>query len=136
MGRSDIPEQDEAEALLRDIPRFELGMAPEGINMTTWIFLGSSVVRARIKSNLLRSVGAEVKQALHLYGNALSQWGHQYVSRMVVLVNSNADAYRVQLQRIAGTSNDHLDVPRLEQDLAVLGNWTSKQNSGALQHHG
>jgi GTP-binding protein EngB required for normal cell division len=136
MGRSDIPEQDEAEALLRDIPRFELGMAPEGINMTTWIFLGSSVVRARIKSNLLRSVGAEVKQALHLYGNALSQWGHQYVSRMVVLVNSNADAYRVQLQRIAGTSNDHLDVPRLEQDLAVLGNWTSKQNSGALLHHG
>ena len=97
-----MPEHDEAETLLRDMPRFELGMLPDDINMTAWMFLGSGVVRARIKSSLLQSVGAELKQALHLYGNALSQWSHQYVSRMVVLVNSHADAYRVQLQRIAG----------------------------------
>jgi GTP-binding protein EngB required for normal cell division len=135
MGRSDMPDLDEAEALLRGIPRFELGTTPEGINMTRWMFLGSGVVRARIKSILLKSIGAEVQQALHLYGNALSQWGHQYVGRIVVLVNSHADAYRVQLHRIAGTSNDHIDVARLEQDLAALKIWTSKPNSGAMVHH-
>jgi hypothetical protein len=58
---------------------------------------------------------SEFKQALHLYGQALSQWSHRYVNKMVVLVNSHADAYRAHLQRIAGTSNDHVDVPRLEQ---------------------
>ncbi len=136
MGRSDVPEQNEAEALLRDIPRFELGMPSEGINITGWSFLGSGVVRARIKSTLLKSVGAEVKQSLHLYGQALSQWCHHYVGKMALLVNSHADAYRAQLQRVAGTSNDHLDVPRLEQDLATLRNWTAKEHIGEMLHRG
>jgi GTP-binding protein EngB required for normal cell division len=136
MGRSDMPEQKEAEVLLRDIPRFELGTAPKGFNVTSWMFLGRSVVRARIKSILLSSIGAELKLALHLYGNALSQWCHQYVSRMVILVNSHADTYRVQLQRIAGTSNDRIDVARLEQDLAALRNWNSKPHSEAMARMG
>jgi hypothetical protein len=131
-----MPEQKEAEVLLRDIPRFELGTAPKGFNVTSWMFLGRSVVRARIKSILLGSIGAELKLALHLYGNALSQWCHQYVSRMVILVNSHADAYRVQLQRIAGTSNDRIDVARLEQDLAALRNWNSKPHSEAMARMG
>ena len=136
MDRSDMPEPSEADALLRDIPRFELGMPQEGINLSAWRFLGNGVVRARIKSTLLKSIGAEVKQSLHLYGQALSQWCHQYVSKMVVLVNSHADAYRAHLQRIAGTSNDHVDVPRLEQDLATLRNWTAKEHSGEMLHQG
>jgi GTP-binding protein EngB required for normal cell division len=136
LGRSDMPEHDEAEAILRDIPRFELKAPSEGLNMTGWVFLGSGVVRARIKSALLRSIGAEMKQTLHLYGNALSQWCHQYASRIAILVNSHADAYRVQLQRLAGTSSDAIDVPQLEEDLAMLRNWTAKEDSAAMIHHG
>jgi GTP-binding protein EngB required for normal cell division len=135
MGRSDMPEHDEVEALLRDMPRFELGMLPDDINMTAWMFLGSGFVRSRIISSLRQSVGADLKQALHLYGNALSQWSHQYVSRMVLMVSSHTDAYRVQLQRIAGTSTEHFDVHQLEQDLAVLRNWTAKERSGEMLHH-
>jgi GTP-binding protein EngB required for normal cell division len=136
MGRSDMPEPSEADAHLRDIPRFELGMPQEGISLTAWRFLGSGVVRARIKSALLKSIGAQFKQALHLYGQAMSQWGHLYVNKMVVLVNSHADAYRAHLQRIAGTSNDRVDVPRLEQDLATLRNWIAKEHSGEMLHQG
>lgn len=136
MGRSDMPEPREAEVLLRDIPRFELGALPEGINIAGWSLLGNGVVRARIKSSLFKGIGPEFKQALHLYGQALSQWCHQYVSKMAILVNSHADAYRAQLQRIAGPSNDHVDVARLEQDLATLRNWTAKQHSGEMLHQG
>lgn len=136
MGRSDMPEDSEAEVLLRDFPRFELAASAPGVSVAGWKLLGSRVVRARIKSKLLNSIGAEVKQALHLYGNALSQWCRQYVSRMVVLVNSHADAYRVQLQRMAGNSNDRIDVPRLEQDLEVLRNWIPKTNTGEMVYHG
>jgi len=136
MGRSDMPEHDEAEALLRDMPRFELGTLPDDINMTAWMFLGSGFARSRIISGLRQSVGADLKQALHLYGNALSQWSRQYVSRMVLMVSSHADAYRVQLQRIAGTSTEHIDVHQLEQDLAVLRNWTAKERSGEMLHRG
>jgi hypothetical protein len=55
---------------------------------------------------------------------------------MVLKVSSYADAYRVQLQRIAGTSTEHIDVPQLEQDLAVLRNWTAKERGGEMLHHG
>jgi len=132
MGRTDMPAQDEVESLLRDMPRFELSSLPEAINMRFWIFLGSGVVRARIKNSLRQSVGVPVKQALHLYGHALSQWSHQFVNGMVVLVSSYAEAYRVQLHRIAGTSTDNIDAPQLEQDLDILKSWGGNRGSKAL----
>jgi hypothetical protein len=103
--------------------------------MTAWMFLGRGIVLARIRSSLQQSSGAALKQTLHLYGHALSQWGHQFVSRIVILISSHADAYRVQLQRLSGTSRDHIDVPQLEHDLTVLKNWTAQENSGAMIHH-
>jgi GTP-binding protein EngB required for normal cell division len=132
MGRSDMPEHSEMEALLRDMPRFELGTTPDGINMTAWMLLGDGVVHARILRRLRQSIGFELKQKLHLYGQTLSQWSHQFVSRMVLLISSHADGYRVQLHRIAGTSKDKIDVPELEHDLDVLRNWTAKDKNGEL----
>ena len=133
MGRSDMPAPDELESFLRDMPRFELASLPEDINMSHWMFLGNRFVRSRIRSELQQRIGAVVKQALHLYGNALSQWSNQFVSKIVLLVSSYSDAYRVQLQRIAGTSNDTLDLPQLEQDLALLRNWNANESPDASQ---
>jgi GTP-binding protein EngB required for normal cell division len=133
MGRTDIPAEDELESLLRDMPRFELASLPEALNMSSWMFLGSRVALFRIKSGLRQSIGALLKQELHLYGHALSEWSHQFVRKIVLLVSSYADAYRVQLQRIAGTSNDSVDVPQLEHDLGLMRNWNSNELSGARQ---
>ena len=55
MDRSDRPEPSEADTLLRDIPRFELGIPQEGINLSAWMFPGNGVVRARIKNTLLKA---------------------------------------------------------------------------------
>jgi hypothetical protein len=133
MGRTDIPAQDELESLLRDMPRFELASLPEALNMGPWMFVGSRFVLSRIRSGLRQSIGTLLKQELHLYGHALSEWSHQFVRKIVLLVSSYADAYRVQLQRIAGTSNDSVDVPQLEHNLGLLRNWNSNERSGVSQ---
>jgi hypothetical protein len=104
MGRIDVPAPEEVESLLRDMPRFELASLPNPINMSHWMFLGTGFVRSRIRNALRDNIGPLVKQELHLYGDALSRWSNQFVRKIVLLVNSYADAYRVQLQRISGTS--------------------------------
>jgi GTP-binding protein EngB required for normal cell division len=125
LGRIDMPSPDEVESLLRDMPRFELPSLPNAINMSTWKFLGTRVVRVRIRKVLRESIGAVLKQELHHYGDALSRWSIHFVSKLALLVGSYADAYRVQLQRMSGTSNSSVDEPQLEQDLALLRNWSA-----------
>jgi len=133
MGRIDVPAPEEVESLLRDMPRFELASLPEAINMSHWMFLGAGFVRSRIRKALRESIGPLVKQELHLYGDALSRWSNQFVSKIVLLVSSYADAYRVQLQRISGTSDGAIDAPQLEQDLALLRNWNANESPDASE---
>jgi hypothetical protein len=133
MGRTDVPAPDELEILLRDMPRFELATLPQAINMSPWMFLGSRFVRSRIKAALESSIGDLVTQELHYYGQALSEWSHHFVSKIVLLVSSYAEAYRVQLQRISGASDDTIDVSQLERDLALLRNWNTSEIPGASE---
>jgi hypothetical protein len=131
-----MPQQEELEGLLRDVPPFELLASATDINLAAWKLLGTGVARARILSSLRDRIGVELKQALHLYGSALSQWSNHFVSRLVLVIDSHAEAYRVQLHRIAGTSTDHIDVPQLEHDLTTLRTWTAKVGSEAIVQHG
>jgi len=133
MGRTDVPSPDEIEGLLRDVPRFELATLPENINMSAWMFLGGRFLRYKVRASLQRSVGDLVRRELHLYGQALTQWSNQFASKIVLLVSSYADAYRAQLHRIAGTSNDTVDVPQLERDLSLLKNWTMDEGAEATE---
>src|SRR5579863_3176097 len=86
-------------------------------------------VACKPRSNLL-FFGTE----LHVYGRALSQWNQQFASKMELLTNSYADAYRVQLHRIEGEGKSAIDSPQLEADLARPKNWTSEDNSGEMQN--
>ena len=43
MGRSDIPSQADFEAILRDMPRFELATLPDSIRVSHWRFWGRCV---------------------------------------------------------------------------------------------
>jgi hypothetical protein len=63
----------------------------------------------------------------------LSRWSNQFVSKIVLLVSSYADAYRVQLQRISGTSDGAIDGPQLEQALALLRNWSTNESPEASE---
>ncbi len=123
MGRMDAPSREDLELLLRDMPRFELAVLPQPIRLGPWKFLGESIVRSRIKANLNDSIGSLLKGELHLYGLALSQWSRQVTRKLEAMVNSYADAYRVQIHRLNGTSEKVINADQLEEDLALLTNW-------------
>lgn len=133
MGRTDIPSWDEVELLLRDVPRFELATLPADCHIGPWMFLGKRFLRYRVRQSLGESIGALVEHELHLYGQALSQWSDQFVSKIVLYVNSYASAYRAQLHRIAGTSNDSADAVQLERDLSLLRGWTAEEDTGVTE---
>lgn len=135
MRRSDMPMQDEVESLMRDMPRFEFAAAPGDINLGLWKFLGERAVRSKIRNTLQQSVGLLLKQGLNDYGNVLSQWSRQFINKREILLNSYADAYRVQLHRITKASKDAVDAPQLVRDLAFLRKWHTNDRSVAMQKH-
>ncbi len=123
MGRMDAPSREDLELLLRDMPRFELSVIPKPISPGPWKFFGERIVRARIKANLNDSMGPLLKRTLHLYGLASSQWSGQVIPKLEAVVNSYADAYRVQIHRLNSTSERVINVGQLGEDLNFLTSW-------------
>jgi GTP-binding protein EngB required for normal cell division len=130
IGRGDAPSQRDFALLLRDLPRFELAVLPTPISITRWTFLGENLLRSRIRGHLRESIALHIKQELHLYGMALSRWSEQIVCKLEMLVNSYAEAYRLQLQRIAGLDDKSIDLEQIKTDLDVLLSWNT---SGASE---
>jgi GTP-binding protein EngB required for normal cell division len=120
IGRTDAPTQEDFKLLLRDLPRFELAALPESIGLNRWTLWGEGVLRSRIRASLRESIGSHLRDELHLYGMALSQWSEQIVRKLEALVNSYADAYRVQLHRMSGVSSKAIDPAQMEADLQLL----------------
>jgi len=135
MGRKDSPSKKDFEVLLRDLPRFELAALPCPFTVTLWKVLGAGVLRSMIRTHLRESIGTDIKQELHLYGMALSRWSEQVVRKLEALVNSYADAYRVQLQRMTGLHGKNTDLEQIEADLDLLLNWSGGSDS-SLKYNG
>lgn len=133
MGHNEMPTEAETEAVFRDMPRFELAAIPEAINVSRWMFLGNRFVRSRTWTSLQRSIGGSLKQELHLYGQALTQWSSHVADRIVLVVNSYADAYRARLQRITENLDGNIDAPELVRDIARLKSWGVNGNQGASE---
>ncbi len=131
MGRSDAPSQGDFEAILRNMPRFEMATLPKPFEAGPWKIWGKKILHSQIKASLRASIGSHLENELHLYGMALSQWSDQIVRKLELLVNSYADAYRVQIQRVRATLDSVVDRRRLETDLELLQNWRPA-NKGAL----
>jgi GTP-binding protein EngB required for normal cell division len=133
MARSDMPSREDAGALLRDAPRFEIGVIPGSVDVARWKWMGKSIVRLLIKSSLRQNLGPTLKDELHRYGNALSQWSEQMTRKMSALVNSYADAYRAQFNRIRESSPDGEISPEMEIDLGLLLHWDATENTDAKE---
>ncbi len=129
MGRSDAPSEGDFALLLRDLPRFELVVPPTEISIIRWKFWGEGVLRSRIRAYLRESIGLPIKQELHLYGMALSGWSEQVVRKLEALVNSYADAYRVQLRRVNGLDDESIDLEQIGSDLDLLLSWSGTRAS-------
>lgn len=129
MHRTDAPSKQDFELLLRDLPRFELAVLPQTVAIKHWRIFGEGILRSRVRANLRESIGPHLREELHLYGMALSQWSYQIVRKLEALVNSYADAYRIQVQRAAGTSGTVANLEQLEADLQLISNQTTASAS-------
>jgi hypothetical protein len=124
-----MPSSEEVDTILRDAPRFELAQLPDETSATRWKWMGQRVIRSALRNSLQRSVGPVLKDELHLYGHALSQWSYQALKKMEAVINSYADAYRVQIHRVNGLSEGIGDRVEVEKDLTLLRNWSPEENS-------
>ncbi|HTW62789.1 MAG TPA: dynamin family protein [Terracidiphilus sp.] len=132
MARSDMPTQEEAHLLLRDAPRFELSSVPHPVGTPYWRWAGRTLARALARQSIHRALQGSFPEELHRYGRALSQWGEHTARRMLTLVNSYADAYRAQLNRMRGLSDQGAVSPELEDDLSLLLNWDTRMKTETL----
>jgi GTP-binding protein EngB required for normal cell division len=129
LGNKEAPAQEEVAAILRDVPRFELAALPNATSAGRWKWLGDRVVRAAIAKSLSQDIGSVLHDELHLYGHALRQWSDQAIRKIEAVVNSYADAYRAQVHRIGGLSEGAKDLAQVKNDLDLLRNWSSAENS-------
>jgi len=133
MSRSDVPSNEDAELLLREAPRFEIEVIPVKIGAARWSWMGRSIVRALVRSCLREHLGPLLKEELHRYRRSLDLWTEQTSRKMVAFVNSFADAYRAQLNRVRGLSGGDEASPELAHDLARLLRWDSEKPADARQ---
>lgn len=127
MSRSDAPSRADFDVILRDMPRFEMATLPKQINIGRWKFWGQQILRSQIKLSLRESIGPHLKDELRLYGMALSQWSEQMVRKLELLVNSYADAYRMQVHCLRGASDPCATPGQLQADLELLRNWNPEK---------
>ena len=133
MSRSDVPSTEDAELLLREVPRSEIEVIPVKIGAARWSWLGRSIVRALVKSSLRDHLSPLLKEELHRYKRSLDLWTEQTSRKMVAFVNSFADAYRAQLNRARRLSGGAEASPELAHDLARLLRWDSEKHADARQ---
>lgn len=125
LARSDVPLMEEAESLLRDVPRFEMGTLTGEIRATRWKWLGRHIIRTLLMRQLQLNFARLLSDELHRYGQALRLWSEQMTRRLTTLTNSYAEAYRAQLNRARGEFTENGSATELEQDLELL-----RQDSG------
>jgi len=129
LGNTEAPSEEDAAAILRDAPRFELAALPNETSAGRWKWLGDRAVRSAIAKSLRDGIGAVLHEELHLYGYALRQWSDQAIRKIETVVNSYADAYRAQLHRTSGLSEGAKDPAQVKSDLNLLRNWSSAEDS-------
>jgi hypothetical protein len=138
LGRGDAPSQNDFEAILREMPRFEMVALPRPFDAGPWRFWGHKILRSRIKAGLQQSIGFPLKEDLHLYGMALSHWSDQIVRKLELLINSYADAYRMQIHRFRGmsdSSDSAANPSQLQTDLELLRNWCPANDATLTDTH-
>lgn len=123
MGAPDLPSLEDAENLLRNAPRFEFDGLKSEIHPGRWIWLGKKIAGASMKRILSQSAEPLLKDELHRYGQSLGTWNRQMSRKLEMFVDSYADAYRAQLNRMRGEEGPGRDPKEIERDLQFLTNW-------------
>jgi GTP-binding protein EngB required for normal cell division len=133
LGRSDMPDHDDVNALLRDVPRFEIDVIPCKIEPALWKWFGKSLLQWHIRNGLNARVRQILRAELNRYGRALGLWSEQMTRKMQALLNSYADTYRAQLNRMRDATGDRAPSAGMENDFSLLLNWDAEEAADTAQ---
>lgn len=124
LGRVDLPDGNELDALLREMPRFEIATSSADIDVGLWGVFGRSVLRFQLRKKLQYEIAPLLKKELESYSNLLGQWTRQFSRRLELLISSYADGYRAEIQERSGLGSPQSDISGMKQDLELLQLWT------------
>jgi GTP-binding protein EngB required for normal cell division len=133
IARSDMPSRDDVEILLRDAPLFEMTTIPGSIGAASWNWFGHRAACALARRSLGSAFGNSFNGELHRYGSALRQWSEHATRKIETLVNSYADTYRAQLNRMREVSTTGVASREVEDDLSTLLKWNSETDTKTAQ---
>ncbi len=133
MARSDVPALEDVESFFRDAPRFELGDPSDEIHPERWKWLGRKMLHATVKGALGQWIGPLLTERLHRYGQALRLWNEQVSRKLATMINSYADDYRAQLNRIRGAARNPIASAEIERDIENLMRWHATEPLDEVQ---
>jgi hypothetical protein len=82
--------------------------------------VGGRVIRSAVRNRIRKAIGLSLAEELHHYGVAVRGWSGLAVKQVAAFLESHADAYRIQIQRIGGHSQNAQGVLAMERDLRRL----------------
>lgn len=127
LGRSDLPDHNELDAMFRDAPRFELAELPSDVSIGSWKVLGAGIALSHLRRILVDRLKPLLEKTLDLYGHSLNQWSRSLARVLQQSVNSYLDAYRGILQSGSSVSSEDEHPVELRDDIRRLQERTSQQ---------
>lgn len=127
MGGDDAASRDELLAPILETPQIDLGDFELAVNRPFWSFLGKRIMRSSVKRRLAAVTGNHLDIAFTSFSRLYLAWVRTVLSRMRIVFDSHAEAWRAKLQRQIGTesvSGDRRE--RMIQDLAAIGGIASE----------
>ena len=125
------PEEDELLAVLKDMPRFDMGnLQIEILPGAVSSMLGRRWASASVERRIGRAAGQDIDAAASIYARVLQAWVRRTFMELQQRFDSYADAYRAQLARL--TTNKALGIEEeraLLEDLAALAGAEAEESA-------
>ena len=123
LGVNEVPGEEELTSSLREMPRLDLGSIRPSLRRPFLLAFGKKIAKRWVAGKLRREIGPPVSEALRWYGKSLEAWVRRALSGLQARFDAHADAYRAQLERLAGaTAISTEDREAIRRDLEQLAN--------------
>jgi GTP-binding protein EngB required for normal cell division len=117
-----VPDENEFDALLRDVPVFELdGVVVNVSRPAVGGLLGKGFVASRIAAQLTEQMGEKLDDTLATYAELLRSWVATTLRRLKASFDVYADSYRAQIERVLAGQQKAEGASDITRCLKLLG---------------
>jgi len=125
----DATSEEELAALIKEMPRFDIGTLNVKLLPDFWTMFGKRLTKRRVTNKLQREIGPTITAAFHSYGSVLESWSRKTLGELRHQFEAHADGYRVQLERLTGTA------PTSEGSKRSVVIWTCSRSLARRRRH-